>query len=225
MMSRINKVIGALCVGALVVAAGQQASGAIVTQPTGETGDYRLIFVTSTTTQATESSAEYYNDFVYDLAVSVPELAALNTTWTVAGNLNGIGPWENTGTEGDDDIPIYRLDDQVFAADYTALKGAPTIPVAITETGEVASGGVWTGMGETMSVPTYSSTTYIGYGGSVGRAQPNYTWYTWGQYTEDPETENHLYAMSGVIPEPATGGLLLLGATAFLGLLRRKLHG
>jgi hypothetical protein len=27
------------------------------------------------------------------------------------------------------------------------------------------------------------------------------------------------------VPEPATGGMLLLGATAFLGLLRRKLHG
>jgi hypothetical protein len=28
-----------------------------------------------------------------------------------------------------------------------------------------------------------------------------------------------------VIPEPATGGMLLLGAAGFLGLLRRKLHG
>ena len=28
-----------------------------------------------------------------------------------------------------------------------------------------------------------------------------------------------------LIPEPGTGGLLLLGAVAGLGLLRRKLHG
>lgn len=36
----------------------------------------------------------------------------------------------------------------------------------------------------------------------------------------------HLYGVTNhVIPEPATSGLLLLGATAFLGLLRRKLYG
>jgi len=172
----------------------------IVTVPTGlEPGDsYRLIFVTSATTQATESSASYYNDFVHNLAVSVPALAALNTTWTVAGNLNGIGPWENTGTEGDDDIPIYRLDDVVFAANYTALKAAPTVSVLIRENGTENTGSIWTGMGEVMSVPTFGTSTYIGHGGNTGRGHNN-TWNTWGSNTR-PATEEHaLYAMSGVL--------------------------
>ena len=232
-MRTVEKFIGALCVAALVLAAGQQVEGAIITVPTGlNPGDpYRLIFVTSTTTQATESSAAYYNDFVYNLAMSVPALAALNTTWTVAGNLNGIGPWENTGTEGDDDIPIYRLDNVVFAANYTALKGQATVPVLVNEKGEemnaagVGAGRVWTGMTEAGGVPGFNPANYIGAHANTDSGATDGAYYTWGFHGQASTTENHLYAMSGVIPEPATGGLILLGATAFLGLLRRKLHG
>ncbi len=204
--------------------------GAIVTQPTGlNVGDtYRLIFVTSTTTQATNSTAEYYNNFVNNLAQSVPALAALGTTWKVAGNLNGINPWENTGTTGSDAISIYRLDDTVFAANYTALKGAPTVPVLYNEKGEamnaggVGAGRVWTGMTEAMSVPGFNPANYIGYGGSVDAGATDGAWYTWGFHSMDNTTENHLYAMSGVItviPEPSAA---LLGGLGLLALLRRR---
>jgi hypothetical protein len=219
-MSRFMK--SAVAAVAALVAV-QTASAAIITVPEGlGVGDsYRLIFVTSTTTTATESSAAYYNNFVNSLAQSVPELAALGTTWTVAGNLVGINTWQNTGTTGDDAIPIYRLNGSVFAANYTALKGAPTVPVSYNELGVATVARVWTGMSEAMSVPGMSSP--IGNGGSVEAGSSDNAWYTWGFHGMDPNTENRLYAMSGVItviPEPATFGML--GAAAIAMLLRRR---
>lgn len=209
------------------------AQAAIVTVPTGlgPGAQYRLVFVTSTTTTATDTTAAYYNNFVNNLAQSVPELQALGVMWTVMGNLNGANPWQNTGTEGSDVIPIYRMDDTVFAANYTALKAAPTVSVSLNELGipvinspqEV--GRVWTGMGEASSIPQISS--YIGSGGAGGNTQaarPDNLWYTWGWYGVANTTQQHLYAMSGVItvaaiPEPSAA---LLGGLGMLCLLRRR---
>jgi MYXO-CTERM domain-containing protein len=206
---------------------------AIITQPSGlNPGDnYRLVFVSSTTTTATDTTAAYYNDFVNNLAHSVPQLAALGVAWTVMGNLNGANPWQNTGTEGNDAIPIYRLDDTVFAANYTTLKFAPTVSVSLNELGTAVInspqevGRVWTGMGEASSVPQLSS--YIGSGGAGGSTQagrPDNVWYTWGWYPVANTQEQHLYAMSGVItvapiPEPSAA---LLGGLGLLVLLRRR---
>ncbi len=232
----ISKFKVRLLVLASLVGIAASAQAAITTLPTGlNPGDkYRLVFVTSTTTTATDTTAAYYNNFVNSLAQSVPQLQALGVTWTVMGNLNGANTWQNTGTEGDDAIPIYRLDDQIFAANYTALKAAPTVPVSINELGIAVInnpqevGRVWTGMGESMSVPVMSS--YIGSGGAGGNTQagrPDNTWYTWGWYSLSNTTEQHLYAMSGVItvaaiPEPSSA---LLGSLGMLALLRRRRVG
>src|SRR5690349_5670387 len=82
-----------------------------VTVPTSlNPGDqYRLAFVTSTTTDATSTSTFYYNTFVTNVANSVPELAALGTDWTVIGSTPGIDARTNTDTDPSNStgFPIY----------------------------------------------------------------------------------------------------------------------
>jgi hypothetical protein len=230
-MSRLMKTAVA-AVAALVAV--QTASAAIITQPTGLAvgAQYRLVFVTSTTTTATDTTAAYYNNFVSTLANSVPALAALGTTWSVLGNLNGADPQVNTGTTPPGAIATYRLDGTAFATSYDDLWDAPAVPVLYNEKGEamnaggVGAGRVWTGMGEAMSVPNWNAGSYIGNGGaggSTGAGSTDSAWYTYGFHGMANTTENHLYAMSGVItviPEPATFGMI--GAAGIAMLLRRR---
>lgn len=226
-----RKMLYGVVATALVLTGGQVASAAIVTEPAGlNPGDqYRLIFVTSTTTAATDTSAAYYNTFVDNLAQSVPELASLGVTWKVLGNLNGADPQVNTGTTGAAAIPTYRLDGTVFATSYPDLWDAPSVPVLYNELGlQVINspqevGRVWTGMGEALSVPNWSAGGYIGNGGAggnTGAGRADNAWYTYGWYGLSNTQEQHLYAMSDVItvvqiPEPSA--LALLGA-GLLGL-------
>jgi hypothetical protein len=190
--------------------------------------------VTSTTTTATDTTAAYYNNFVNNLAQSVPALASLGVTWTVLGNLNGIDPQTNTGTGGVAAIPTYRLDGTTFATSYTDLWDAPSVPVLYNEKGEQVInspqevGRVWTGMGEASSIPQWNAGSYIGNGGAggnTGAARPDAVWYTYGWYPVANTKEEHLYAMSGVItfsaiPEPSS--FLALGCLVGSGLLLRN---
>ncbi len=238
-----RKMLFGVVVAALVLTGGRVASAAIVTEPAGlNPGDqYRLIFVTSTTTTATDTSAAYYNTFVDNLAQSVPELASLGVTWKVLGNLNGADPQVNTGTTGSDAIPTYRLDGTVFATSYPDLWDAPSVPVLYNELGQQVIntsnspqvvGRVWTGMGEALSVPNWSAGGYIGNGGaggSTGAGRPDNAYYTYGWYSLANTQEQHLYAMSDVItvqqiPEPSALALLALGllGLAFVAWRRRK---
>ncbi len=230
-----KKLLCGLALAGLVWAAVQTASAEIIVQPEGlEIGDqYRLVFVTSTTTTATDTTAEYYNTFVQNVANSVPELAALGVTWKVLGNLNGIDPKTNTGTGGLEVIPTYRLDGTVFATSYPDLWDAPSVPVLYNELGQQVInspqevGRVWTGMGEALSVPSWNAGGYIGNGGaggSTGAGRPDNAWYTYGWYGLANTQSQHLYAMSDVItvpiPEPASV-LLLLSALGGLLMIRR----
>ena len=53
------------------------------------------MFVTSTTTDATSPDIGYYNSFVTNVADAVPELLALNATWTVIGSTSAISAATN----------------------------------------------------------------------------------------------------------------------------------
>jgi hypothetical protein len=223
--------------GALMLAMVASAQASIITEPAGlSDGDqYRLLFVTSTTTNAANTTAEYYNNFVNNLAQSVPELAALGVTWTAVANLNGIDPQTNTGTipgGPDDATPTYRLDGVMFASSYTAFWGGTNArggtTVLINELGQATVGRVWTGMGEAMSIPNWSAGGYVGNGGaggSTGAGASDSDWYTFGFHgMNNGDTMNHLYAISDVItvgtafviPTPAAlpAGLALMGLIA-----------
>ena len=68
-----------------------------ITQPTDlNLGDkYRLVFVTSNTRDATSADISDYNTFVTNTANLVPELLALETTWSVIGSTSTVDARDN----------------------------------------------------------------------------------------------------------------------------------
>jgi hypothetical protein len=135
------------------------AQAAPVTVPVGlNPGDqYRLVFVTSTTRDATSANLADYNAFVTAAANSVSELAALGANWraiaSTAGNPNAR---TNTNTDFAVDgagVKIFLLDGTTIVADDNQDLWDGTLDNAINrdESGAVLAGsgfpdaGVWTG--------------------------------------------------------------------------------
>ncbi len=139
----------------LIALAASQCLAAPVTVPTAlRLGDqYRLAFVTSTTTAATSSDINYYNNFVASDANSVSQLAGLGTTWAVIGSTPTVAAEDNTNTNPcvSSGFPIYNLAGNLVVPNNLALwvygdsSGAFSHPIDVTESGNRLSTGVWTG--------------------------------------------------------------------------------
>jgi hypothetical protein len=203
------------------------ASAGPVTQASGlDPGDpYRLAFVTSTTRDATSSNLADYNLFVTNLANSVPQLAALDTTWTAIASTNTVDARDNTSTNplNDTGVPIYLLDGTALANDNGDLwDGSIINPLRVSESGiNLGCQLTWTG---SSTVGQRQPIGFLGYsdvfvGSSCSSTNP------WMVVTLLPSSlDYHLYGISGVltaIPEPATSAQLLLGLIA-MGVLRRR---
>ena len=110
---------------------------------------YRLAFVTSTSTDATSTDITTYNDFVTAVADAVSQLNALGTTWAAIASTDSETARDNTGTNPgvSTGVPIYLLDGTRLANDNAGLwSGSILTPLRIQEDGTTAaSGGVWTG--------------------------------------------------------------------------------
>ena len=179
----------------------------IVTVPEGlNPGDqYRLVFVSSTTTTAENSDPAYYNNLVNTLANNVPALAALGTTWTTLGNFNGVTPPQNTGTTPGTDnppIPTYRLDGVRFANSYTDIYDANSavgsVSISVNELGvENTNLIVWTGTDEASSAAVFGS-NFFG-ATNVGHGLTSDPYRVWGFFSRPNTQQNHLYGISGVL--------------------------
>lgn len=205
----------------LVLFAGNTLAGPI-TVPTGlGLGDeYRLVFVTSTTRAATSTDIAYYNDFVTDVANQVPALVALGTTWTAIGSTSAVDARDNTDTNTPGGVPIYRLDDTRVADNNDALWGTFSDPllasINVNQWGMITPNfAVWTGTNDLGFAyrPLGSGQVEIGSTTAVTEA-----WIESGSQT-NPGMPRVFYAMSGIVPEPASLCLLSLGA---LVLTRRR---
>jgi len=204
----------ALILGVVAAVAGPVVIPPVLGFPS-DTGQYRLLFVTSSTTAATSTDINFYNQFVTNAANSVPELAALHTQWTVAGSTDGVALVDNVGFSF---VPMHRLDGLYVATSIINLNIGPLSNlITIDENGTaIASGRVWTGLtGNALgsATPTYGDPTSgcCSFGLSDGTAANTQ------QY--------HLYAISGVLqeaPEPSSIALMGLGAVALAGAYRRR---
>jgi hypothetical protein len=124
-----------------------------ITIPTGlNPGDqYRLAFVTSATRDATSPNIADYNAFVTTDANSVPQLAALGTTWSAIASTASVDARDNTSTSPLIDYvgaPIYTLANTLIAPFNAALWfNDILVPLNITEAGTPRPGAiqVWTG--------------------------------------------------------------------------------
>ncbi len=234
-MNRVVALLFLVC--ATFAIAPRTASAAPVTVPPGlNPGDqYRLAFVTSTQTGAFSNNIAGYNAFVTTAANSVPELAALGTSWKVIGSTY-VAAQDNTATNPgiSTGVPIFRLDAVKIASNNQDLwDGSLLAPISTNETGVNSADhrAVWTGTNYG-GTPSYAP---------LGFFDPNFTFneITIGS-TDQIDTQwidqaryprefyfLPLYAMSGVltvpVPEPST---MVLAGLAAAGLavssLRRR---
>ena len=227
--------------GLLLLAAGitEAQAGVVVTNPTSlSAGDtYRLVFVTSTTRDATSSNIADYNSFVTAVANSNAALLGLGTTWTAVASTVAVSALANTGTDwmpaGIQGVPIFRLDNTLLATDYDQFWNATGNHLAafnITENADVYTGPSaltgTSGQGGEMGLPAYGGTGGVALGkptilnGHYGVT--NALWVD-GNF-QSASTLGSVYAISGVLtatPEPSSA-LLLAGSGIMLALRRRR---
>ena len=209
---------------------GNAAIGDPITVPTGlSVGDqYRLVFVTSTTHQATSSDINSYNSIVDALGDTVIE-----SDWKVIGSTLTVDAIDNTATPiTTSGVSIWRLDDVKVADDYADLWDG-TIDAAITLDESAATPGgtdqVVTGTdtdGTAMS-GTGPSAGYLGHGApGLGIMDASSSRWTDGDVGSNADFYR-LYSMSGTltveasaVPEPSSA--ILLGLVAGGGLIRSR---
>lgn len=110
---------------------------------------YRLVFVTSGTTDAKSSDISTYNTFVTNAADAVPALNALGATWKVIASTGAVDAITNIMQ--DPGVPIYNLEGQKVADDATTAPGglfSGSLLTAILYNelgGQNANTEVWTG--------------------------------------------------------------------------------
>ena len=85
---------------AAVLLIGAQLRGSVITVPSGLPAgtQYRLVFVTADTTNATSTNIATYNTFVTNEADASAALLALGATWTVIGSTATTDAITNIGT-------------------------------------------------------------------------------------------------------------------------------
>ncbi len=201
---------------------------------------YRLVFVTDGSRNATNTSASFYNDIVSTEAANVTELNSLGTTWTaIVSTVDDGDAITNTNTDpspaGNTGVPIYLVgstDDGVnpvrIADHYDHLWTANTTSLfaAINRTslGGLKLGDVWTGtaVNGRSAAPLGSS--------NVRHGDSAFTDTNWvNQSTAGSNNAKSFYAISDVltvVPEPSS--LHLFAGVGILTIscvwIRRRSH-
>lgn len=185
----------------------------ITVPPTLKPGDiYRLIFVTSSTRDATSTNISDYNAFVDSAAGAVPELAALGTTWMAVASTAAMDARANAGLSN---APVFRLDGAIVAIDRDDFwDGTLSAPVLLTESGNMSpTTTVWTG-----TLPDGSRHPAFSLGESLAVTGTRSAQFRrWIFETLSPTTDrNALYGISSEltvpgagIPEPSSIGLVM----------------
>jgi hypothetical protein len=229
MTTAVPRRLAVLALLAWLSAVASESQAQPATIPTGlNPGDeYRLLFATSVTRDATSTNIADYNAFVTGVANTIPHLAGLGTTWTVVGSTAAVDARDNTGTHPGvtPGVPIYNLADTRLADDNADLwDGALAMPVATDESGapavadDVLTGTDGSGQG--------ASGLALGDIGAVsGEPFSTGSWIDSGLVYES-SVSLHFYALSDVlvvpsdpsaVPSMSPWSLLLLSGALLLG--------
>ncbi|TRV09422.1 MAG: PEP-CTERM sorting domain-containing protein [Microcystis wesenbergii Mw_MB_S_20031200_S109] len=214
---------------------------AIITVPTGlNPGDqYRLVFVTSGTRDATSTNIADYNTFVTNAVVGSALQSSLTAnglapTWTAIGSTSSVNAKTNTLTDpvanASTSVPIYLIDGNKVATGYSDLwDGQINIPINRTESdGYPAVFSVWTGSSTdgTASAGLSLGSMFTTIGNS---SLTSASWIG----TSTPLFNSTLYSMYGMssvltvpqaqpVPEPSSLlGYITLGSLMLGGAIRR----
>lgn len=154
------------CLAALAIYS-PPVDAAAITIPAGLNpgGQYRLVFVTSTTRSATSTDIASYDATVAAAAASSPELNALGTNWRVIGSTAAVNAFDHIG--GAFSMPLYNLGGLRVADNSTDLWDTSiSNPIQFDEFGALTTASfVWTGTQENGSPRTET--------GIYGHARPS----------------------------------------------------
>jgi hypothetical protein len=227
---------------ALATLSSGAVQAAIVVPPTGLApgSEYRLVFVTSDTRDATSTNIADYNTFVQNAARSSSALntaltaAGFNPTsinWTAIASTSAVNARVNTATQTTDTSrPIYRLDGALVATGYADLwDGSIGVPINLTELGSSIAVNVSTGTRPdgASNFPNVLGTLDSSIAATVGGS--GFVTLEWVAFANESLFDPvHLYGISSVLtvptatattPEPSSllgfitlGGLMLGGA-------------
>jgi hypothetical protein len=202
------------------------ASAATFIQPPDlNPGDlFRIIFVTSTTRDATSTNIADYDTFVNNTAnANGSALQGLGLNWLSVASVTGTSAVSRLGNNAN--IPIYRPDGVRFANSLQQLWQVIYLTsLSINEQGNSQSGLVWTG---TTFTGGASGTKALGSARPETGSSSTSAGAQWIQFQDrSSDTLLSLYGISDptsiATPEPASFGLILFGAAAIIGFSRRK---
>ena len=207
------------------------AHAIVITAPTGLAPgtQYRLAFVTSTTRNATSTNIADYNAFVTGVANTIPQLAALGTTWTAIGSTATVDARDNTGTNpSSTGVPIYLLNNTKLADNNADLwdgtidtafsvlqNGNQIAPIFVVYTGSNTDGTGFAGRQLGSPSAEYGNVGDVGNLWITDNLQPN-------------TALTPMFAISGVLtaPVPLPAAAWLFGsALGVMGVMRRKITG
>jgi hypothetical protein len=221
-------IFSGVALATLVTASAAQAALVVVPPGLNPGDQYRLVFVTSGTRNATSSNINDYNTFVTNQVTGSALATQLTTagfnlgtiTWKAIGSTAATSAKVNTGTDGSQpDVPIYLIDGNKVANNNADLwDGSIQTQINRTQTDGTYSDQVFTGS-DTNGSPLTNSL-----GAAISRTGASIfsddSWISWS----DANSQNFslpLYGMSSVltvptpavtVPEPSSPlGLIILG--------------
>lgn len=226
-MRRQIEFVFLMCIGIWIVSGNAVLSQIVVVPPSLSPGSqYRIVFVTSATRDATSINIAAYNSFVSNVANSQPLLAALGTNWTAIASTQTIDARDNTNTNWSvvgEGVPFYRLDGLRVAPhnSYFWNMAFPENTISFTELGtrtpitvqsSTMGEAPWVWAGTTSG--GIKSTGYLGVnsGSSANFPVAAVAWdfvtgpYSWLGLATTPILDVHpLYGMSGILTVPTSG--------------------
>ncbi|MCA2655808.1 PEP-CTERM sorting domain-containing protein [Microcystis sp. M061S2] len=231
-------ILSGVALAATLGTAGAAQAAIVVVPPGLNPGDqYRLVFVTDGTRDATSTNINDYNTFVTNdvtptsaLAIAL-NAAGLTTTWKAIGSTASVAARDNTGTNpSSTGVPIYLIDGNLVANDNADLwDGQVSSKLNLTPSNTyLGFNFVWTG---TSSDGTggLGGAYFLGSGlALVGQTDQTFGWV----FSSDQQASSslRLYGLSSIltvptppapvsVPEPSSllgyitlGGLMLGGA-------------
>jgi hypothetical protein len=208
----------------------------IITTPSGlSPGDqFRIVFLTVATTQATSGDIGYYNTFVTNDAINQAGGAGNNViygstvlTWTAIASTNDIAAITNIGSF---DVPVYLGSGTLVAPSDTSSglwSGSLSAPINEFLTDPFFfDTAVWTG---TLPNGSAAGSFTLGSGSGFGSVPglSNKSNGEWVETEAEPSSfSNNMYGISQVltaVPEPSTYAMALAGlACGGYSMLRRR---
>jgi hypothetical protein len=212
----------AMCISLGVLSVSGTASATLIDSIAGldEGAMYRVLFVTSTKTDATSSDIDYYNTFVSTAADTGSVTGSLGLSWKALASTSSVNAQDNTGIMNSDSAPVTLFNtfgDIIAFSGKDFWGGLLTSGINYDEDRTFASEIVWTGTdadGST-NLPLGTSTLYSSYGSSNCLDSCLFNFGT------NPWDRGDLFSVFGAsavvvkpstdVPEPGTVILLSLG--------------